>query len=293
MPSYVIEFDSNHGPERRLFTLDDDRPLDVQLYQVLEELKQSGRVLQGGPGDELAVSWNGRELPMQAALQTLQVDTARPLRLAMRPRRAPVAAVAAPVVAPYGLRHMVLPPVEGALGALAAWAVAGLFTDLSASLPSVRLVDFVVALLLAGGVGAALCVGSVARRLCGAGPALVGTVLSVALGALALVTIDQATAAATVRSFLLMRVATWMLIAVPVALAVTAPLRALGSQRFLEASVIGLLGGLLGALVASLPGASDLWQVLAFVLCGAAVGGAAISVPVWRTLAMRTTAGGQ
>ena len=285
MPSYVIEFDSNHGPERRLFTLDDDRNLDRQLFQVLEELRQTGRVLEGAPGDELAVSWNGKELSQQVPLASLSIDTSRPLILRMRPRV--VVVETAPVIqARYGLRDMVLPPVEGALGALLAWAIAGLFADLGGVIPTFGRADIFVAILLAGAIGFALSVGGVVRRTVSTPVAAMVTLAAVATGLLMFSGILLAGDSPTVKAFLLARIAGWALVSAGIALVVTAPLRDLGTQRYAEAAVIALCAGLLGALVASLPGVSDLWQGLAFVVVGAMVGAAAISLPVWRSLAV-------
>lgn len=280
MPSYVIEFDSNHGPERRLFTLDDDRTLEIQLFQVLEELRQSGRVLQGAPGDELAVSWNNAELSMHAPLHALGVDASRPLVLRMRPR--PIAVAPPPAKPRFTLRHMVLPPVEGALGALAAWGIGGMITDLRAPIASVDRADVAVAVLLAGAVGIALNAGSVLRGLCRAPAGVLYALLCVIAGALVLLAVGATGDVPTVRGFLFARIGAWMLIAIPVALLVTAPLRELGAHRFLESALVAAGAGILCALLASLPGVSDLWQAVAFVACGALVGGAAISIPVWR-----------
>jgi hypothetical protein len=284
MPSYVIEFDSNHGPERRLFTLDDDRPLEIQLFQVLEELRQSGRVLQGAPGDELAVSWNGVELDQVAPLGALALDASRPLVLYMRPR--PVVAEAPPpvVVSKYGLRHMVLPPVEGAIGALLAWGIGGSITDVRGMISTIERADVVVAILIAGLVGLGLCAGSVVRGLYRPPVAVLCTVVSAAAGLLVLAALSSVGDAPTVKGFLLARIVAWTIITIAVALTITAPLRDLGSQRFVEAAVVALVAGVLSALVASLPGVSDLWQALACIIGGALIGAAAISIPVWRTV---------
>lgn len=281
MPSYVVEFDSNHGPERRLFTLDDDRTLEVQLYQVLEELRQSGRILHGAAGDELAVSWNGRELAMREPLAALGIDATRPLVLRMRPKPVLVETVA--IVRPrYTLRHMLLPPIEGALGALAAWGLTGLLTDLGGSIDTVARADLIVAVALGGLVGMALGLGSVVRGLARLPAVLLCGVGSAVAGGLVLAATAIHPVVPSAREFLLARIIAWLLVAVPVALIATAPLRELGGQRFLEASVVALGAAMTSALVASLPGVSDLWAALAFTLCGAMVGAAAISIPVWR-----------
>lgn len=281
MPSYVIEFDSNHGPERRLFTLDDDRTLEVQLFQVLEELRQSDRILQGAPGDEVAVLWNGTELPLGTVVGALGVNASRPLVLRMRPR--PVV-VTPKTVSKYSLRHIVLPPVEGALGGLAAWAIGGSVLDLNGPLSSIDRADVAVALLLAGLIGLALSIGSVVRRLFTAPVAALCTVLAAASGVLVFGGLALLGDAPTIRQFLLARIVAWLLISIAMACVLTAPLRELGSQRWIEALVVATCAGLFGALIASLPGVSDLWQAVAFVICGALTGAAAFSMPVWRTV---------
>jgi len=290
MPSYVIEFDSSHGPERRLFTLDDDRTLEIQLFQVLEELRQSGRVLQGAPGDELAASWNGNELTMHAPLSTLGVDGSRPLVLRMRPRPTVVAPAARVPASRYTMRHVVLPPVEGALGALAAWGLAGFLTDLRSPIVSVDRADLAVAVLLGGAIGLALCIGSMIRGVVRAPVAVACTVVCALSGLLLLAALAFAGDAPTVRQFLLARIVGWLLLAVAMALTITAPLGDLGSARWAEATVVALCAGLLSALVASLPGVSELWQAVAFLVCGALVGGAALSIPIWRHVGSATGA---
>ena len=286
MPSYVIEFDSNHGPERRLFTLDDDRTLDVQLYQVLEELRQNGRTLQGAPGDELAVSWNGNELSQRVPLHTLNVNATRPLILFMRPR---IVAPITRLASKYNLRHIVLPPVEGALGALAAWAIAGVLTDLHAPVSSVARADLVAAVLLSGLIGFAISAGSVFRKLVRVPIAVVCTALAATAGLLLFAAVSSVGAESTVPQFLLGRVAGWLLVIVPLTVVLTSPLRDLGGQRYVEAALVALCAGVLSALIASLPGVSYLWQAIAFVMSGALVGGAAVSIPIWRTMRMAST----
>ncbi len=286
MPSYVIEFDSNHGPERRLFTLDDDRTLDVQLYQVLEELRQNGRTLHGAPGDELAVSWNGTELSQRVPLHTLSVNATRPLILFMRPR---IVAAVARVTSKYNLRHIVLPPVEGALGALGAWGIAGFLTDLHAPVSSVARADLAAAVLLSGLIGLALSAGSVFRQLVRVPIAALCTACAATAGILLFAAVSMVGAIPTVPQFLLGRVGGWLLVIVPLALVITAPLRDLGRQRYVEAALVAICAAVLSALIASLPGVSSLWQAIAFVTSGALVGGAAVSIPIWRTMRMAST----
>ena len=86
MPAFLVEFESAFGPEHRSFTLDADRPLRPQMEQVLEELRVAGRVVVGGPDDELAVYWNEAELDQARELSALGVNTSRPIKLRMRPR---------------------------------------------------------------------------------------------------------------------------------------------------------------------------------------------------------------
>lgn len=286
MPSYVIEFDSNHGPERRLFTLDDDRTLDVQLYQVLEELRQNGRSLQGAPGDELAVSWNGNELSQRVPLHALNVNATRPLILYMRPRT--VASVPH-VASKYNLRHIVLPPVEGALGALVAWSFVGLLTDLRAPVGSIATADLAAAVLLSGLIGLALNTGSVCRQLVRVPMAALCTVLAAVVGLLIYAAVATIGLVPTVPQFLLGRMGGWLLVIVPLALVMTTPLHDLGRQRYVEAALVALCAAVLSALIASLPGVSSLWQAIAFVTSGAFVGGAAISIPIWRTMRVVST----
>ena len=294
MPSFVIEFDSNHGPERRLFTLDDDRSLDVQLFQVLEELRQSGRIVSGAPGDELAVSWNGRELPMREPLAALGLDASRPLVLHMRARVEPVVPELTAVAPRYTLRHVFLPPVEGALGALAAWSLAGMLADWMtgpgtlavAARPWTVRPDVGVAMLLALTVSIALATGSLVRGVYRAPVAIACVVASVTAGVVFMPATVLVEASPTIREFLLARMVGWLALCLGLALVHAAPLRDLGAQRYVEALVFALFGGVLCALVASLPGSSELWQLMAFITAGALVGAGALSFPIWRSLAV-------
>ena len=83
MPAYSFDFATADGAQRVAFTLDDDRPLAPQLFQILEELRQRGLVIRGGPGEEIGAFWNGVDLDQA---RTLHLDSqswlvpARPAR---------------------------------------------------------------------------------------------------------------------------------------------------------------------------------------------------------------------
>ena len=87
MPAYLIEFETDQGPQRRRFTIDQDRVLEPQVRQILEELNQRGTVLAGGPDQELGVFWNGREVSTGQTPAQLGLAPERSIELRMRPRR--------------------------------------------------------------------------------------------------------------------------------------------------------------------------------------------------------------
>lgn len=285
MPAFVIEFDSNYGPERRLFTLDGDRALRVQMVQVLEELRLADRVLVGGPADELGVYWNGEELDQTLALESLGISTERPLVLRMRPR---VAAAKAPPPKPLNWTAILRPPLEGAMGALLAWFAGRALSDLRAPLSSVDAIDLVAATLLAGGIGIAIAIGSVARRelgVAGALPIVLGAPLTGGAALLGLLMIGQAPSAG---QFILGRMVAWALILALLSLLITAPRRSLPSSRWATGLAAGALSGIVSALTFSLPGPSLIWQALAFLIAGLGVGAGAVAVPTWQALTRDT-----
>ena len=84
MPTYHIDLVTERGLQRVPFTLDDDRPLGGQMRHVLEELRQRGLVLRGGPEDELMVIWNSREVDAEQTPQALRLSPLYPIELKMR-----------------------------------------------------------------------------------------------------------------------------------------------------------------------------------------------------------------
>lgn len=286
MPAFVVEFDSNYGPERRVFTLDGDRALRVQMVQVLEELRLSDRVLVGGPADELGVYWNGEELDQTLAIESLGISTERPLVLRMRPR---TTVVAAPPPTPLNWTAILRPPLEGAIGALLAWFAGRALTDLRAPLNSVDAVDLVAAALMAGGIGIAIAVGSLARRDVGVGgalPMLVGAPLT---GAATLLGVLVTGPAPSAGQFIVGRIVAWALILALLSLLITAPRRSLPASRWATSLGVGALAGTIAALTFSLPGPSLIWQALAFLIAGLGVGIGAVAVPTWQALTREST----
>ena len=85
MPAYSFDFATADGAQRVAFTLDDDRPLAPQLFQILEELRQRGLVIRGGPDEEIGAFWNGVDLDQARTPQELGLSPARQIELRMRP----------------------------------------------------------------------------------------------------------------------------------------------------------------------------------------------------------------
>ena len=122
MPAYHIEFTSGSGAQRATFSIDDERPLGDQLRLVIEELRSSGHVLQGGPSDRLAVSWDGRDLDSDRTPMALGISPDRAIQLEMRaPRRAVKMVRPEGKIGPFLTRTAAFGPVAGAWSGLAAW----------------------------------------------------------------------------------------------------------------------------------------------------------------------------
>lgn len=281
MPAYLIEFETSQGPQRRRFTIDQDRVLEPQVRQILEELNQRGVVLAGGPDDELGVFWNGREVPTGQSPAQLGLAPERSLELRMRPRRREAVRVEVPAPEP-------LPPpapprgpysaaVWGATGALVAWLATWLLDDLGPVTPSYQSLDVVVGALLGAGVGGFVGAGAGLRRgagavrsallgaLLGTAGAALGAALGVFLGELVWPRPGQG-------AFLARRALGWGVLAGVLGAALGAAGWRTDRRRALDAGGAGALAGIFAGVIFSLPGASDLWQAVAFAGVGAGVG---------------------
>jgi hypothetical protein len=280
MPSFVVEFDSNYGPERRLFTLDADRALRAQMIQVLEELRLADRILAGSPGDEMAVYWNAKELDLSQSFDTQGVTVDRPLVLRMRPRV--VIETAKPKKPLIKWRSILLPPIEGAIGALIAWFIGITQTDVLRPLTTANQVDVVMAAILTGAIALALVIGILARRDAPLGQSLPSVLIAPLAGLTIVVGIFLAQQSPTVGGFLLGRVVAWALALALLSLIVAFPQRSLPSTRWQSALGFGALSGAAAAIVLTLPGPSLMLQALAFIIGGLGVGFAALGYPAWQ-----------
>ncbi|CAA9310695.1 MAG: hypothetical protein AVDCRST_MAG68-1191 [uncultured Gemmatimonadetes bacterium] len=263
MPAYSIDFATETGPRRLRFTLDTDRPLGAQVQQIVEEMRQHDVVLSGGPGDELAVTWNGIDLQLDRSPGALGVTPDRALELRMRPRVAPAAA-------PYFPRSAYAAPVAGVTGALAGWVAASALTDLGPWLASYRALDVAAGALLGAGTGLGVRAGAALRRgarvwlagasglLVGAAGGGVGTMLGIWLGVVA----DP--------GYLVLRVMAWVAVAAGIGAALG--MAEAGARRGVDGAVYGISAGAAGAFLFSLPGPAEFWQALAFAVVGAALG---------------------
>jgi hypothetical protein len=270
MPAYTVEFATAEGPRRLRFTLDRERPLGPQVHQILEEMRQHGVLLSGGPGDELRVCWNGADLELGRSPEALGVTPDRPLELGMRPRpaRAPAAA---PPIAPHFPRSAYAAPLAGAAGALLGWLAASTLTDLGPWLTSYRALDLAAAALLGAGTGLGVRVAAAVRKgarlwlgaasgiAAGAAGGGVGAMLGTVLGEV----LDP--------GYLLMRAVLWAMAAAGVGGALGL-LESDRARRALDGAAFGLAAGAAGALLFSAAGPTELWQALAFVVVGAALG---------------------
>lgn len=293
MPAYVLDFLSGDGPQRRRYTLDDEYPLRGQLEHVLADLERGGVVLQGGPTDELAVYWAGRELDATEPPRALGISPDRPLELRMQRRRPPVTLPApAPEPAPEAFTpHSVYAGATLGLtaGALA-WAAAAALTDRGPLLDRAARLDGAAALLWGGVVGAALLAGH-ARRIGRAAWRGLFTGGLAGLLAAAIWSVVRQVAAGPERvadAVLspLWRVGLWAALAAVTAVVLTgaarlrvvrataAPDPSAPGAALLRAAGWALLAGAGAGALGMLPGEAALWQALAAALAGAGVGGA-------------------
>ncbi|HEX8363405.1 MAG TPA: hypothetical protein VF613_25010, partial [Longimicrobium sp.] len=263
MPAYSVDFATPAGPRRLRFTLDPDRPVGAQVHQILEEMRQHGVVLSGGPGDELAVVWNGIDLQLDRSPDSLGLTPDRALELRMRPRRAPPAE-------PYFPRTAYAAPLAGATGALAGCLAASTLSDLGPWIATYRALDVAAAALLGAGTGLGVSTAAALRRgarvwLGGASGLLVGATgggVSAMLGIRLGVVLDP--------GYLLLRVMVWVAIAAGIGAAL-GTLEA-GARRALDGAVYGITAGAAGAFLFSLAGPAEFWQALAFAVVGASLG---------------------
>jgi hypothetical protein len=292
MPAYAVEFTSREGPQRSQFTIDHDRELGPQVRQVLEELRQLGVMIEGGPEDELAVYWNGRELDLARSAAEQGVSPRRELQLRMQPRRREaVSAVAAPARA----RGLALPrgayaaPLTGFAGGLLAWTAILPLRDLNRLISTYARLD-----LLAGAVlGAAVCacvLGGDARRrderaAAGAAAGLLLGALGGAAGAgLGWWAADFLRHGAT--PYLVQRCVAWLLLGAGIGAAGGALWWAAEPRRMLDGGVHGAVAGVVGGALFSLGGPADFWQALAFGVVGAGVGTGVCASALRRSLAV-------
>ncbi|HEX8210562.1 MAG TPA: FHA domain-containing protein [Longimicrobium sp.] len=272
MPAYFVEFATAEGPKRLRFTLDPERSLGPQVHQILEEMRQRGLLLSGGPRDELGVYWNGADLELDRSPEALGVTPDGPLELRMRPRpsRAPAAAPEPPI-APYFPRSTYAAPLAGAAGALLGWLVTSMLTDLGPWLTSYRTLDLAAAALLGAGIGvgvrtagavrkgARMWLGAASGAAVGAVGGGVGAMMGTVLGGV----LDP--------GYLLLRAVLWAMVAAGVggALGLLETSRA---RRALDGASFGTAAGAAGALLFTAPGPTEFWHALAFAVVGAALG---------------------
>jgi Mg-chelatase subunit ChlD len=281
MPAYLIEFETREGPQRRRFTIDQERILEPQVRQILEELNQRGVVLAGGPDQELGVFWNGREVSTTQSPAQLGLAPERSLELRMRPRRREAVRIEVappePLPAPTRPKGPYAAAVWGATGALVAWLATWLLDDLGGFVSSYARLDLAAGMMLGAGIGAFVGAGAGIRRGEGFGrAALLGAALGTlgaAAGAALGTTLGRALWPAPGQgAFLAWRTLGWALLGAGLGVALGAMGWRTDRRRVLDAALAGTAAGVFAGVVFSLPGASDLWQALAFAVVGAGVG---------------------
>jgi hypothetical protein len=274
VPSYLIQYTTPTDVHAAHFTLDDDAPLEAQVRQVVEELRLQGHILRGGPSDELAVFWQESELDLRQTPRTLGVRSSRPLELRMRPR--PVASHQ--LIGDRYLSRVTYAAVMLAMTAAAtAWGL-GLLVHDHPALPAPW------GAVIADGLFGALvgvCVGATVmgwEAFQAGEPLLAGASRGGLFGAL--IAALGASGGSALHGALLpglisvpLRLGTWAITFAALAGLLGRLRRERGHSAPGLAAIIGAVTGALGGLIYNLPGPlTALWQGLALLLCGGAVG---------------------
>jgi len=292
MPAYSFDFTTADGVQRVAFTLDDDRPLAPQLFQVLEELRQRGLVIRGGPDEEIGAFWNGVDLDQAKTPQQLGLSPARQIELRMRPP--PPKAVPRPPEPPvvrFLAKGGTVAALAGFVGALIAWTIVATFTDLGDIIDDYTQLDGVVALILGVLVGAMALLADALRSarnlalgaLTGAGLGAAGGML----GALASSPLRSVVAGSVApAAFVGARVAAWAILGAALGGVLGLAYARRDARRPLDGLLFGLAGGVAGGLVYCFPGPSDVWQLLAFVIVGSAVAAGVVAPALQRSAAI-------
>ncbi len=298
MPAYHVDLTTDRGLQRVPFTLDDERPLGGQVRNVLEELRQRGLVLRGGPEDELTVVWSGRELDLARSPQSQGITPMYPLELRMR-NRAVARARKEPPPQPFLAKAAYLGPVAGFTGAAIGWALSSLLTDLGDVINSYGALDLTVATLLGGSIGAFVLGFDSNRRgqpfALGLGLGLILGALGAGLGAFfGLALSGFMHLGGSRQSFALARLLTWSVTGAFTGLLLGLAWIRTERRRLLDGSLYGLVAGILGGLLGSLPGPTDFWQSLGFAALGASIGAGLVLPGIRRSLGvigLETSAG--
>lgn len=276
MPSYTFEVATDQGVQRFPFTLDDDRALQQQVTQILEELRQRGVILRGGSADVLAIYQGGRELDASNPPASLGLMPGLPVELRMRePEHAPSRRARLP-------RGVMASALLGYAGAFIAWLVAGRVHDLGGALSSYARLDQLAVALLGALAGAAILGGGAIRMarsvVLGVGAGLLLGAAGALVGASAVILLAHPASPA---AYVLTRLGAWALAGAfaAVLLAMAAP--PLAWKRVAESAALGLITGALSGVIIGLPGPSPLWQAAAWLLFGLALGIAVAGPLLW------------
>jgi hypothetical protein len=168
-----------------------------------------------------------------------------------------------------------------------AWLPSNVWSSFTASY--VRL-DQWTALGLGAVVGAAVLAAREFRQRRRFGVALAAGALLGGAGALAGTSaLALAYAATTPGSFLLQRIAAWGLAGLLTVAALSLAISPRRTRMMVESTGIAVSGGAIGGVIYTLPGATDLWQALAFLWFGAVVGIAACGPELWSAVAVVET----
>ena len=187
-------------------------------------------------------------------------------------------------------RSTYLGAAAGLSGAAVGWLATQPLTDLNRAVTSYGALDLLVLAIIGAALGGAI-LGSAALRkglpvgletaaglAIGALAALAGGVLGLWIGGVV---------GSSRNGFLVARLVGWAFVGALLGGALGSRFVAMDRTRPLDGLLFGLASGAVGALIFSLPGPTQIWQLLAFLLIGAAVGYATSRIDraafvVWR-----------
>jgi hypothetical protein len=284
MGGYPIELTTPRGTYSTRFTIDDDRPLGLQLHHVVEELQQQDVVLAGAPGDELVAVWSDELVDVSQSPAQLGISPFRPIQLRMQPRL-----MGAPAEVPrwrllLQSATVLMTVLAGAGAALLVWALVSSHAWMDLTLNALQRTEPLDGALLGVAIGAlantsiSIHTGTRVRSSAMLG-ALLGAVAGAVAGGLS-VSVREVLLARDDISFTLARLLTWGTLGAMVGAALGLQWWRTDRGRTADGAMVGAVSGIISAFVFQFAGPSDAAHAVSFLFFGAGMGASQI-VPLY------------